>query len=118
MGNTKQEISMNQIRLNKKLANILKLICAGLCVVVIGTTAHQVKSEKELNDIISQHEQSELKIYFDGKEVDIEELKKQQEFYRNFGKNQSDRHTKKFQKSDVTYNKKITTKQKKYHRKG
>ena len=118
MSEIKKEISMKDKQLKEKLNKTLKLICAGLCVVMIGTTMHCVKNEKELNDIVSRHEISELRFYFDGKEVDIEELKKQQEFYRNFGKQEQPKNVKKFQKTSVKYDKKITTKQKKYHRKG
>ena len=71
-----------------------------------------------LNDIVSKYEISELRFYFNGKEVNVEELKKQQEFYRNFGKQEQSKNVKKFQKTSVKYDKKITTKQKKYHRKG
>ena len=118
MEKVKQEILNRDEKLRKRLIKTLALLGITLCVVVASGKTCEIKSKNDLMEVIEKYSIEELRFYSRGIEVDVESLKKQQKFYENFGKESQEKYSKKTPKTNTTYNKKVTTKQIKYHRKG
>jgi len=89
-----------------------------VCVILTNGTICVIEKEEDLVEIVEKYNLEELQFYSQGKEVDIESLKKQQRFYSEFGKIKEVKNQQKFKNKSIKYNQKPTTKQKRYHRKG